>query len=127
MFGVLPLFALALVAAAVVTYFHSTDVTIVASEGRQSEDIAFTLSCFSGETVTKDLTIRNWANVALDSRLSWVESSNPDGVLYTNNLPMVVTTDALSTGTYTASFTCSEVTPAGTVNGVIHYEAVESI
>lgn len=118
------MFALSMIAAATAVYFHQNNISVIASEGRQSTDTDVTLNCFSGETITSDRTIVNLANVPLCTELTYEQVDNVNGVVYTHNLPMKVTTGALSTGTYTTSYTCGETTPAGTVNGKITYTPV---
>jgi len=109
---------------AVSLYFHSVPVDLTVSEARSSADLSFSLICNSGETITKDLTISNAANVPLNAKLLWVEDSNIDGVIYTTNLPMEVALAPLTDTIATISVTCDPITPVGQVNGTINYEKI---
>lgn len=113
-----------MVLASVVAYYHSVSTSMVVTEARSSADLPVTLEAKSGETVTRDITIKNDANVPLCSVLSYVEDSNENGVVYTSNLDggMKVTTNAGETNTYTASFSADETTVEGTVDVTINYE-----
>ena len=75
MFGI-PIFALVVVSALAVAYFHSVSVDLTVDEARNSADLPFSLTGYSGETVTKDLVIHNSANVPLSAQLSYVEKTN---------------------------------------------------
>lgn len=121
------LFAVAMVCAATVAYFHSVSTTVVVTEARSSADLPVTIEAYSGETTTRDITIKNEANVPLCSILSYVEDSNVDGVTYTSNLDggLKVTTNAGETNTYTAAFTADETTLPGTVEVTVNYEKVK--
>jgi len=122
---VLSFLALAMVSATVVSYFHTTSVDLIVSEARNSTELPFVLNCYSGETVTKSLTIHNNANVPLKAELSWNESSNTEGVIYTSNMPLIVVLDPTADTIADVSMTCDEVTPAGTVSGTINYLATK--
>jgi hypothetical protein len=114
-------FAIALVSATVVAYFHTVQVDLTVGEARSSADLPVTLTIGSGETMTTDKVIHNSANVQLCAELSWNETANANGVTYTNNLPIKVILPAGVDTTTTVSFTANEVTEAGTVTGNINY------
>jgi len=120
------LFAIAMVMATA-AYFHSVSTTVVVTEARSSADLPVTINAYSGETTSRDITIKNDANVPLCSILSYTEDSNVDGVVYTSNLDggLKVTTNAGETNTYTASFTADETTLPGTVEVTVNYEKVK--
>jgi hypothetical protein len=113
-----------LVSAVVVAYYHQTETTIVVDEARSSADLPLTITGFSGETICRDVTIKNLANVPLKSVLSYTEDSNPNSVTYTSNLNggLIVTTNANETNTYQACFTIGETTEAGSVVVTIKYQ-----
>ena len=109
---------------AAVTYFHQVNVDLTVTEARSSTDIPFSLTCLSGESVTKALTIHNAANVALNAELTWTEIANADGVLYTNNLPQTIALAPTADTTFTVSMTCDPITPAGNVTGTINMNKI---
>lgn len=116
--------ALGVIVSAAAVYFHSTTMDLTVTEARSSADLPFSLACNSGETVTKDLTIHNAANVALSARLTFVEDENLAGVIYTDNLPKDISLAPSADTTVTVTFTCDEVTPAGVMKGTINYEKI---
>jgi len=124
---VIPVIALMCMAFAyaAVNYFHSIQVDMTVNEARSSVDVPFSLTFNSGETVTHDLTIHNAANVQLCAELTYNESSNVNGVTYTDNLPVTVTLAPASDTTQTVSFTADETTPAGAVVGNIVYTPID--
>ena len=122
MFGI-PIVLSIILVSAVVVYFHSVEATITVNEARSSIDLPFALTCNSGETVIKDLTIHNSANVPLRVELTFSETSNT-GVTYTNNLPSVIDLTANADTITTVSFTCNPTTESGTLVGLINYNKI---
>ncbi len=104
--------------------FHSLTVTTTVSEGRSSTNADKVLSAFSGETKTESVSITNAGAADLDSRLSWVETSNPNGVTYTTSLPQTVTTLAGTTQSYDFTYTYAADTLAGDVAGTVVFDPV---
>ena len=74
-FGVLGIFALALVAAGVYLYVGSASVMGTVDEPLTVSDATFSFNGFPG-TITDNIVIDNLANVDLNVELSWVELSN---------------------------------------------------
>ncbi len=74
-FGVLGMFAIALVAAGVYLYVGSASVTGTVDEPLIVSGDTFSFTGYPG-TITDDIKIDNLANVPLNVELSWVELSN---------------------------------------------------
>lgn len=117
-------FAMALISAATYAYFHQTQIDLTVNEARSSADVDVTLSCYSGETVMHNITIHNSAAINLCANLEYVETSNPNGVTYINDLPMDVNLMPGQDTTVFVQFTCDEVSEAGTVTGTIGYSKI---
>jgi predicted ribosomally synthesized peptide with SipW-like signal peptide len=120
----LAVFALTIISAATYAYFHSVQVDLTVTEARSSADVDFSLSCYSGETVTKNLTIHNSANVQLCANLEVYDVANPSGVTFTHDLPRDITLAANSDTVTTLTLTCDEVSEVGIATGKIGYSKI---
>lgn len=106
-------------------YFHQVPVTMTIDEGRTSTDMPVNITGLSGETVSWTSTIRNQASVPLNARLNITEVSNPDGVIYTCDDTGLINLDpGVDTSVY-PSCVINATTPAGIVELLINYYAVE--
>jgi hypothetical protein len=115
--GGIALASMLVIVSAVVLY-HMMSVDITVNEALSTTTMSISLSGFAGETVTKTITINNQANVPLDTTLSWAEDTNANGVVYTPDMPKVVT---LSSGDndVDVSFMIDPSSPVGAFNGTI--------
>ena len=78
----IPLFAVVLVSA-VAIYFATIPVTFNVSEALSLEAVELDFSGVVGDCYTETFSVENAAENPLPIQLSWVETSNPNGVTYT--------------------------------------------
>lgn len=103
-----------LVAAAVL--FASSSGTITISEALNQTQATFSLSGFAGESLQRNFTITNDANVALPITVAWTQDANANNVSYTTNMPFNQTLQPGS-NIVTAQWIISTGSPTGTFNG----------
>jgi len=114
----LPVLMLALVSAFVLYQTLTVDVTV--NEALSvSSPLTFSLSGFSGETITNTVTVHNSANVPLDTRFDWTETSNIDGVVYTTDMSKIVTLAPLSNTDVDLNWVVETGSVTGTFNGEV--------
>ena len=76
----LPLLAVVLVSAAI--YFATIPVTFSVSEALSPEEVSMNFDGFVGDCVERSFEVENKANNPLPIQLTWVETSNTNGVTY---------------------------------------------
>lgn len=81
----LPLILVTALVIAIGIYFHTVDVDATVSEALSSTTVDLDFSGMPGETITKEITINNAANVDLTVNLEWTERTNPIGKLILEN------------------------------------------
>lgn len=82
----IPLLAVVLVSA-VAIYFATIPVTFSVSEALSTETIELDFSGAVGSCIIKTIDVSNAANNPLPVQLTWVETSNINGVIYTTDMP----------------------------------------
>lgn len=122
---VIPLMALMLIGFVVAgaVYYHSISVTATVGEALSSADVAIDFSGYPGETIVKTFNVNNAANVPLDTRVSWTETENLNGVTYSNDMTKVVTL-APGVNTIGVQFVYNEDSTIGNVLGTITLERI---
>ena len=75
-FGLLGIFAIALVTAGVYLYVGTSKVDVTVDEALSITSVPVSVSGYPGETKTESITIDNLASVSLNVELSYVEFSN---------------------------------------------------
>lgn len=110
-----------LVYAAVI--FSSVPVTITVHEALQTESFAVNPTGYPGETITQEINVTNDASVNLPVEITFTQTSNPDSVDYSTDMPKNVT---LSSGNNTiiVNFYISTGSPSGTFSGEINLTRV---
>lgn len=109
----------ALVAAAVL--YASIPTSVSVSEALSTTTLSVSLSGFPGETLTKNIDVNNVGSVALNTRVSFAEDSNVNGVTYTTNMPETVLL-APGANTVTVTYTILNDSPVGDFNGTIQLD-----
>ena len=106
------------IAAAV--YISEINATATVSEAFSTTTTDVSYSGFPGETICVDVPVDNDANVALDVELTYVETDNPDAVIYTTNMDSGLDqTLAPGANLVNTCATYDAVTPLGDIAGTI--------
>jgi len=116
-----PVLAIALVAA--VVYIASLNVTATVSEAISTAQTDIVISPIIGGVTCSQVSIDNAASWDLWTQLSFTETSNVGGVVYTTDLPKTVT---LSSGNNQVDvcFDVTEDSPVGEIDGTVTIERV---
>ena len=85
MFGIVSILTIMFVTAA--WYVNSVNVTANVKEPLSIDKIELDFTGFAGECITNQISIDNAVNGNVPARLTWVEISNPNGVIYTTDMP----------------------------------------
>ncbi len=96
----LPLFAVVLVSAAIL--FATIPVTFSVGEALSTTTTSLDFSGVVSECITESIDVENIANNDLPVQLTWVETSNENGVTYTIDVPR---TEILNNGANTIDVT----------------------
>jgi len=105
------------VAAAI--YISSINVTATVSEALSTTTTDVSYSGYAGETVCVNVPIDNAANVPLNVELTYAETSNPNNVIYTNNMNPLDTQLAPGTNNINTCVTYDGASPLGDIAGTI--------
>ena len=119
MIPMIAIMMIALISAAV--YISSITATATISEALSTTTTTVSYSGLVGDTVCVGVDIFNAANVALNVKLTYVETSNPNSVIYTTNMGGVGLTQILASGanTVTTCATYDGASPLGVIAGTI--------
>lgn len=110
-----------LVAAAVLYNTSTVDVTI--NEALSTVNTSLAFSGFPNETISRNIVVHNAGSNPLNSRFTWSQDQNVNGVVYTTNLPM---NQSMLPGdnNVTVSFTIAPDSPVGSYNGTVSLNRV---
>jgi hypothetical protein len=102
---------------------HQFNFTVNVSEAFTSTEIDATVDAVLGTTVIKSVTINNAASVSLQAKVSFTETSNMNGIIYTTNSPV---TQTLNPGPNVVdlTFTIDSGSPTGSFSGTISIERI---
>jgi hypothetical protein len=114
---VVALFALSLIAAAVL--YHQTTVSFTVAEGLTANVTAVSIGGYPGETQSIAIEITNAGSVPVHTNLVWAEDAN-SGVNYTTQMPTGVLINPGS-NIVIANFTTDTDSATGNYNGTISY------
>jgi hypothetical protein len=91
---------------------------VTVNEAFSTTTASISISLFPGETGCSAIAIDNAASVPLDAEFVFSETSNPNLVVYTTDMPKTVT---LSSGANSvdACFSVDSASPAGPLNGTV--------
>lgn len=104
---------------AVGIYISSVHATVTVNEAISQDNAPIVItSAYPNMVSSQDIIINNAAPVNETVTLTWNETSNPDGVSYSTNLPQTVTL-ASGANTETISFNIASDSINGTVEGDI--------
>jgi len=84
---VIPLLAIVVIVSAVAIYFASINITFSVSESLSTDTVELDFSGVAGGCVIQTFNVDNAANNPLPIQLTWVETSNQNGVIYTIDVP----------------------------------------
>lgn len=117
----LPILGVALVAAAVL--IANLDVTVTVSEAISTAQTELAVGPLPGGVTCETLSITNDATWDLWASLSFAETTNPNSVIYTTNLPSVATLIPGSNNV-DVCFNVTSDSPIGTITGTVTIDRV---
>lgn len=102
---------------------HTFSTTINVNEAFSSTETDATINAVLGTTVIQTVHVSNQASVPLQVKVSFTETANANGVIYTTNSPV---TQTLQPGANTVdlTFAISAGSPVGSFTGEVDIERV---
>ena len=94
--------------------FKQLDVTVTVSEALSTTTVDQSVSAFPGEPETISINVDNAASVPLNVEISFSETSNANGVIYTADMPKTVVASPGS-NTFDVTYNIASDSPTGTL------------